>query len=109
MSLQSEGQTPGSESLERAGLLMLAVGEDRQHGGNDGYDHEPGHHYSWDNRLPNQAAVAVGDCITLYDGGAADGWSSFEGGVARPVGLGVRPSEGARRHPRSWAGVGSSG
>ena len=37
--------------------LALTVGEDRQHGGNDGYDDSPSSHYSWDETVPNHAAV----------------------------------------------------
>jgi hypothetical protein len=47
--------------------LMLAVGSDRQHGGNDGYDDRPSTHYSWDETVPNHAAVQVGDAVVLWD------------------------------------------
>ncbi|MEE1941391.1 HNH endonuclease signature motif containing protein [Streptomyces sp. TRM 70361] len=47
--------------------LMLAVGDDRQHGGNDGYDDNPAEHYSWDSTVPNHARVAVGDVIALWN------------------------------------------
>lgn len=48
--------------------LVLAVGdEDRQHGGNDGYDDDPSQHYSWDDTVPNHARIAVGDVIALWD------------------------------------------
>ncbi|MFD9935852.1 HNH endonuclease [Streptomyces massasporeus] len=47
--------------------LMLAVGDNRQHGGNDGYDDNPRYHYSWDSTVPNHANVAVGDVIALWD------------------------------------------
>jgi len=46
---------------------MLAVGDDRQHGGNDGYDDRPSAHYSWDETVPNHAAVQVGDTAVLWD------------------------------------------
>ncbi|MGA5019901.1 HNH endonuclease [Streptomyces griseoincarnatus] len=49
------------------GWLMLAVGDKRQHGGNDGYDDNPRYHYSWDSTVPNHARVAVGDVIALWD------------------------------------------
>lgn len=48
--------------------LVLAVGdEDRQHGGNDGYDDDPSQHYSWDDTVPNHGRIAVGDVIALWD------------------------------------------
>ncbi|MET7550324.1 HNH endonuclease [Streptomyces sp. NPDC005500] len=46
---------------------MLAVGDDRQHGGNDGYDDDPAKHYSWDSTVPNHARLSVGDVIALWD------------------------------------------
>lgn len=53
-------------SLHRA-WLALAVGENRQHGGNDGYDDEPAVHYSWDSTVPNGRQVRVGDALVLWD------------------------------------------
>ncbi|MFI8072952.1 HNH endonuclease [Streptomyces sp. NPDC086033] len=47
--------------------LMLALGDRREHGGNDGYDDDPAQHYSWDSTVPNHARVAVGDVIALWD------------------------------------------
>ncbi|RSS77805.1 HNH endonuclease [Streptomyces sp. WAC06128] len=47
--------------------LVLAVGDDRQHGGNDGYDDDPSQHYSWDDTVPNHGRIAVGDVIVLWD------------------------------------------
>jgi hypothetical protein len=43
------------------------VGDDRQHGGNDGYDDDPSAHYSWDSTVPNHYAVKEGDVIALWD------------------------------------------
>ena len=51
----------------QAAWLVLAVGDDRQHGGNDGYDDIPEEHYSWDSTVPNHAALAAGDAIVLWD------------------------------------------
>ncbi|WP_329085119.1 HNH endonuclease [Actinomadura citrea] len=48
-----------------AGWLMIAV-EERKRAG-DGYDDDPSRHYSWDARVPNATAVAVGDVIVLWD------------------------------------------
>ncbi|MFP8941725.1 HNH endonuclease [Streptomyces fenghuangensis] len=47
--------------------LALSVGQNRQHGGNDGYDDAPSTHYSWDSTVPNHAALAAGDVIVLWD------------------------------------------
>ncbi|MGY4684403.1 HNH endonuclease [Micromonospora aurantiaca (nom. illeg.)] len=58
--------------------LMLAVGADRQHGGNDGYDDDPDVHYSWDDTVPNARTVAVGDRIVLWDREAVIGASLIE-------------------------------
>ena len=46
---------------------MLAVGNNRQHGGNEGYDDDPEVHYSWDDTVANHAAVSVGDAIAVWD------------------------------------------
>jgi ribosomal protein L37AE/L43A len=56
----------GSEHNERA-WLVLAAGDDRQHGGNDGYDDDPASHYSWDSTVPHSVDLAVGDRIVLWD------------------------------------------
>lgn len=47
--------------------LVLAVGDDRQHGGNDGYDDNPAVHYSWDSTVPNHAQLNQGDQIAIWD------------------------------------------
>ncbi|GAA4377373.1 hypothetical protein GCM10023088_37130 [Actinomadura verrucosospora] len=44
---------------------MIAVDERKRAG--DGYDDDPSRHYSWDERVPNATAVAVGDVIALWD------------------------------------------
>lgn len=57
---------------------MLAVGEDRQHGGNDGYDDSPSTHYSWDETVPNHAAVHPGDRVAIWDKRTLLGVSTIE-------------------------------
>lgn len=47
--------------------LVLAVGADRQHGGNDGYDDAEAAYYSWDSTVGNHGRLAVGDVIVLWD------------------------------------------
>ncbi|UQX04900.1 HNH endonuclease [Streptomyces sp. RerS4] len=46
---------------------MLALGENREHAGNDGYDDDPAEHYSWDSTVQNHARIAQGDVIALWD------------------------------------------
>jgi hypothetical protein len=60
---QSGSPSPGDA---RAWLLLVA-GDNRQHGGNDGYSDEPDAHYTWDNTVANHATVARGDLIALWD------------------------------------------
>jgi hypothetical protein len=67
-----EGDTAGA-------WLMLAVGDNRQHGSNDGYDDDPDIHYSWDSTVPNARNIAVGDRIVLWDKAAVIGASVIEG------------------------------
>jgi predicted RNA-binding Zn-ribbon protein involved in translation (DUF1610 family) len=55
-----------ADQVQRAWLL-LAVGDDRQHGGNEGYDDAPESHYSWDSTVPNHASVMAGDAIAIWD------------------------------------------
>ena len=47
--------------------LMIAAGEDRQHGGNQGYDDDPERHYSWDNTVANHRKPRNGHIIVLWD------------------------------------------
>jgi hypothetical protein len=57
---------------------VLAVGADRQHGANDGYDDDPDAHHSWDSTVPNGRVVQVGDRIVLWDKYAVIGASVIE-------------------------------
>jgi len=47
--------------------LVLAVGENRQHGGNSGYDDVPDSHYTWDSTVANHARLRPGEFIVLWD------------------------------------------
>lgn len=47
--------------------LLLAVGDDRQHGGNEGYSDDPPTRYEWDSTVPNHAALLPGDKIALWN------------------------------------------
>jgi hypothetical protein len=66
----------GTKERMRAWLL-LATGEDRSRGG-DGYDDVPSRHYSWDDTVPNHAALQPGDVIALWDTDALLGVSVIE-------------------------------
>ena len=50
MSLSEATSAEGPKSW-----LLLSVGEDRQHGGNDGYNDDPALTYRWDSRTPDIA------------------------------------------------------
>jgi hypothetical protein len=63
-------QNSSAVGENRSDWLLLAVGDNRQHGGNDGYDDAPDAYYSWDSTVPNHAAVREGDRIAL--------WNKFE-------------------------------
>ncbi|MGW1099149.1 HNH endonuclease [Streptomyces sp. NPDC002455] len=47
--------------------LVLAVGDNRKHGGNGGYDDLPSEHYSWDSSVPHHGEIAEGDVIAVWD------------------------------------------
>lgn len=47
--------------------LLMTVGENRQHGGNSGYDDQPDVYYTWDSTVPHHASIKVGDPIALWD------------------------------------------
>lgn len=58
--------------------LLLAAGDVRQHGGNDGYDDQPDLYYSWDSTVANHSRVSVGDRVVLWDKQASLGMSVVE-------------------------------
>lgn len=59
-------QAPRIAPQQRAWLL-LAVGDDRQHGGNLGYDDKPASYYTWDSTVQNSESLLPGDIIALWD------------------------------------------
>jgi predicted RNA-binding Zn-ribbon protein involved in translation (DUF1610 family) len=67
-----------SATADSGTWLLLAVGDDRQHGGNDGYDDSPSTHYSWDETVPNHGAVRRGDRIAIWDKHTLLGASTIE-------------------------------
>lgn len=58
--------------------LVIAAGDDRQHGGNDGYDDDPAAVYRWDSTVANHAAIGEGDAIVLWDKHAVIGASVID-------------------------------
>jgi HNH endonuclease len=56
-----------SDGQEGRAWLLMTVGDDRQHGGNSGYDDDPDVYYTWDSTVPNHAKIARGDAIALWD------------------------------------------
>lgn len=58
--------------------LLLAVGEDRAFGSNDGYDDEPETHYRWDDTVPNHTRIREGDAVVLWDKKASIGASVID-------------------------------
>lgn len=47
--------------------LVIVAGDDRQHGGNDGYDDHLKSYYSWNESVPNARNVRVGDQLVVWD------------------------------------------
>lgn len=47
--------------------LLMTVGDNRQHGGNAGYDDQVDVYYTWDSTVPNHANIRPGDRIALWD------------------------------------------
>lgn len=47
--------------------LLMTVGDNRQHGGNAGYDDQADVYYTWDSTVPNHAQVKRGDPIAIWD------------------------------------------
>jgi len=52
---------------EVSAWLLMTVGENRQHGGNAGYDDQADVYYTWDSTVPNHAQVEPGDPIAIWD------------------------------------------
>ncbi|GIG30224.1 hypothetical protein Cma02nite_28240 [Cellulomonas marina] len=51
----------------RRAWLLMAAGDDRGHGGNEGYDDQIDAYYSWDSNVPNHRNLSVGDPIAIWD------------------------------------------
>lgn len=74
----SDSEEEPSPRAASAAWLMLAAADDREHGGNDGYDDSPAMRYSWDETVPNHAAVRQGDRVAIWDKRALLGISTIE-------------------------------
>lgn len=72
-----------SDTPPRAWLLMVA-GDNRGHGGNDGYDDQLDAYYSWDSNVPNHTKLTVGDPVALWDKEQLLGVSVIEEIEAKP-------------------------
>jgi hypothetical protein len=64
---------------------LLAVGENRAFGSNDGYQDEPEAHYAWDSTVPNHARLMPGDAVVLWDKHSSIGKSVIESIDSRPA------------------------
>lgn len=47
--------------------LLMTVGENRQHGGNAGYDDQADVYYTWDSTVAHHEDIKVGDPVALWD------------------------------------------
>lgn len=58
--------------------MLLAVGDERAFGGNDGYQDELSACYLWDSTVPNHSRLKVGDTILLWDKRKSIGISTIQ-------------------------------
>lgn len=56
-----------SAPAEPNAWLLLAAGDKRQYGGNDGYDDQADSYYTWDSTVNNHASIRRGDRIAIWD------------------------------------------
>jgi ribosomal protein L37AE/L43A len=56
-----------SGSGDVSAWLFMTVGDNRQHGGNAGYDDQADVYYTWDSTVPNHAQIKIGDPIAIWD------------------------------------------
>ncbi|WP_298991819.1 HNH endonuclease [uncultured Pseudokineococcus sp.] len=64
--------------------LLLAAGEDREHGGNSGYQDDPSRTYVWDSTVYHHRKIAVGDVIAVWDKRVLLGMSIIDAIDSRP-------------------------
>jgi HNH endonuclease len=65
LALMSDNRGANIES--RRAWLLMAVGDNRQHGGNEGYEELPAETYSWDSTVANHKRLRPGDYIAIWD------------------------------------------
>lgn len=71
---------------EQNGWLLLALGaEERQHGGNLGYDDDIQGCYRYDSTVPNHAGLAVGDVVLIRSKLQLEGFARVERIESRPT------------------------
>src|SRR5690554_5421081 len=64
--------------VPRRAWLLMAVGDNRGHGGNLGYDDQIDAYYSLDSNVPNHTRLQVGDPVAVWDKQALLGISVIE-------------------------------
>lgn len=84
LGLDSEGNRFAALRKQRRAWLLLAAGEDRVYGGNEGYTDDPDSTYEWDSTVANSAEIQVGDQIALWDKRRLLGFSVIEEITLRP-------------------------
>lgn len=52
---------------EVSAWLLMTVENNRQHGGNAGYDDRADVYYTWDSTVPNHAQIKRGDPVAIWD------------------------------------------
>ena len=70
---------------------LLTVGDDRQYGGNTGYDDQASEIYRYDSKVPNYRRIRPGDIILLRDQKYAFGVAVIEE---------ITTEEGQKEHQR---------
>lgn len=66
-SVTVDSQDRSAEVRPAGAWLLLAVGDNRAFGSNDGYEDEPESHYRWDDTVANHAQIRAGDAVVLWD------------------------------------------
>ena len=66
------------QGSEQRAWLVMAAGDERSHGGNDGYDDLDGEYYSWDSTVPRHEDVQQGDMIVVWNKQGLVGMSFIE-------------------------------
>lgn len=89
-----------ASARERAWSFLVVSEEDRQHGGNAGYDDRLGAYYSWDSVVPNHRGPDVGDICLVRDSRGVLGLSRVDA---------IGRTEGVMKFRRRCPDCGSTG